>query len=79
MSVCYDKIHKILTLSQSNYIEQLLLKFNLADCKSVDTPMECGLKLTKAMSSDKNLPYQQLIGCLIYVAILTRPDIAFIC
>lgn len=77
MSVCYDKEKSVLTLSQSEYIQQLLLKFNLSDCHTVDTPMESGLKLTKCEKSNKNLPYQQLIGCLMYLAILTRPDIAY--
>lgn len=77
MSVHYDKCNKILTLDQCDYIQQLLQKFNMVDCKAIDTPMECGLKLTKDLNCDKNLPYQQLIGCLIYLAILTRPDITF--
>lgn len=58
----------------------MLDRFKMTDCNPVSTPMETGLKLCK--QSDK-VPlheqhlYQQMIGCLEYAALATRPDITF--
>ncbi|GBN74197.1 Retrovirus-related Pol polyprotein from transposon TNT 1-94 [Araneus ventricosus] len=69
-----------ISLSQSEYIESLLVKYNLNECKSVKTPIVKG--------EDKSLPptneliditmYQELIGELLYLANRTRPDISFV-
>ncbi|GBN88543.1 Retrovirus-related Pol polyprotein from transposon TNT 1-94, partial [Araneus ventricosus] len=69
-----------ISLSQSEYIESLLVKYNLNECKSVKTPIVKG--------EDKSFPptneqiditmYQELIGELLYLANRTRPDISFV-
>lgn len=65
-------------LDQTKFIEKLLTKFNMTDAISVATPLEPGLKLTipKKEEEELDLPYQELIGSLMYIAICTRPDIA---
>lgn len=63
-------------LDQSNYIKDILERFNMTDCKTAQTPMETGLKLLKADKKEDNLEYRNLIGCLMYVAVCSRPDIA---
>ena len=53
--------------------------------RPVTTPLDPGAKLSKdqAPQNDeerqqmKNIPYSQLIGALMYLAIATRPDIAY--
>lgn len=65
-------------LSQKVYIENLIDKFNMTDCKPACTPMELSLKLEKNENKDdRNYPYQKLIGSLMYLAVATRPDIMF--
>ena len=63
-------------LCQTKYIETLLHRFGLEDCKPIATPMETCLKLSLHDAGDyfDVTLYQQAIGCLIYLCI-TRPDI----
>ncbi|XP_045453363.1 secreted RxLR effector protein 161-like [Melitaea cinxia] len=54
----------------------------MGECKPVSTPMEIGLKGLKLERAQKeeeieNIPYQALIGSLMYLAIAMRPDIMF--
>lgn len=70
-----------IVVDQTKYIEQVLSKLNMTDCKSVGTPLEAGKKLIKAevhndVENDK-FPYRELLGCLMYLAVCSRPDIAY--
>lgn len=69
-------------LNQSKYILFLLEKFGMAQCKPCKTPSELNKKLTMDMVDDSNtltgkVPYQELVGSLLYLANGTRPDIAY--
>lgn len=77
MTVNIDKVNEVVTLSQENYINQLLNRFNMAECNVADTPLEPKLNINLDNKDCQDLPYQQLIGGLMYLAVLTRPDIAF--
>ncbi|KPJ11482.1 Retrovirus-related Pol polyprotein from transposon TNT 1-94 [Papilio machaon] len=65
-----------ITLDQRRYIEKVLEQFNMADCKPVSTPLECGLKLEKGDQTELDSKYRSLVGCIMYIAVCTRPDIA---
>ena len=77
MNVNVDKANGVITLSQENYINQLLNKFLMTDCKTADTPMETKLNICKEENCKSTTPYQQLIGSLMYLSVLTRPDITY--
>ena len=72
-------------LSQKKYINDLLEEFNMIKAKTVSTPIEPNIKISKNMcpvtiderKEMENCPYRELIGSLIYLANATRPDIAF--
>lgn len=68
-----------ITVDQEQFIDSILKKFNMSDCSGSDTPMEVNLKLQKGVISKvvQKYPYQQLIGSLMYLSVLTRPDISF--
>ncbi|KAJ2945210.1 hypothetical protein O0L34_g9279 [Tuta absoluta] len=68
-----------ISLDQTKYIEKVIEKFGMTDAIPVSTPMEPGMKLTIPDKDDEkpDLPYQQLIGSLMYIAIGTRPDISY--
>jgi hypothetical protein len=67
-----------ITVDQEQFVEKILKRFDMSDCHGSDTPMEVNLKLEKGLSnSDKKYPYQQLLGSLMYLSVLTRADIAY--
>ena len=68
-------------LRQTQYVNKLLMRFNMSECKPVLTPMEINCKLSKPeYVNTKEMeiyPYQRLIGALLYLSVSTRPDIAY--
>lgn len=69
-------------LDQSNYTQAVLERFNMMQCKPKGSPSELNLKLTKQMVDETNaivgeVPYQEAVGCLLYLANATRPDISY--
>lgn len=79
MKVDRDRKQGTLKLTQSEYVKNLLKKFGMEDCHKTATPMEVNFNLPKADKIDQRFPYQELIGGLLYLAVCTRPDIAFAC
>ena len=65
-------------IKQAKYIQSLLKRFNMEDCKPISTPAEPGVKLSlhdQGEPFDTTL-YAQAVGCLIYLC-NTRPDIQY--
>lgn len=85
IKIDYDRPNRCLQLSQRQYILDMLARFNLTDCKPVATPMEPGIQLSKALCPStsqeteemRRVPYMNAVGALMYLAIGTRPDIAY--
>lgn len=74
-----DRKKKNLFLSQSLYIDKIMERFGMQDCKSVSTPMDTQLERSD-IEGDPMDPklYQKAIGSLMYLMIGTRPDLAFV-
>lgn len=68
----------VMDINQKRYLERLLDRFGMSDCKPKQTPLEAGVKLEKCTDPSKctTKPYRELIGCLSYVAVTSRPDIS---
>ncbi len=62
-----------------------LSRFNLAECNSKVIPADPNSRLTsqmcptdeRAMEAMTKVPYREAVGCLMYIMVLSRPDIAF--
>lgn len=68
------------TISQEQFIYKMLEKYDLLNCKPVSTPMDCGSKPEKAKPDETRTDktqYQSKVGSLLYLAMGTRPDIAY--
>jgi hypothetical protein len=72
-----------LTLSQHSYTEKLLQTYNHQEVRVASTPMVPNTRLDPATDTDReaflamNEDYRQAIGSLNYLAVNSRPDIAF--
>ncbi|KAK2577963.1 hypothetical protein KPH14_012263 [Odynerus spinipes] len=73
----YDEKKSEMSLSQKNYIESLVRKYELESAKLYATPMEQNLKCNPAESLCENIQYRNLIGVLLYLSTGTRPDISY--
>lgn len=85
MKITRDRKTGKLWLDQERYLTDILKRFNMEDCKSVNTPVDVNQKLSAEFSPTKDeerklmqdVPYQEAIGSLLYAAQISRPDIAF--
>ena len=69
------------SLTQPKYVDDMLHRFSMTDCKPTATPMPVGQKLSRdlgdALPTDHQ--YQALVGSLLYLSVNTRPDISHAC
>ena len=79
MTIRRSRETKTMTIDQKCYLEKVLKRFGMADCKPVATPMEPGKHYGKSSEAEEGIDigeYQAIIGSLIYASIATRPDLS---
>lgn len=65
-------------IHQAAYAHKVLSKFEMNECKPVTVPADPNQVLHNFNDSEQaSYPYRQLVGSLLYLAMATRPDIAF--
>jgi hypothetical protein len=87
IAISRDRPSRTISLSQSAFIDRVIERFGQTDAHPCDTPMVAGLQLRRpdpaippsSEVSDwmERTPYRALVGSLNYIAVATRPDIAF--
>ena len=85
IKIIRDRKSKIIALSQENYIDRILSKYNMQDSKKGFTPFRYKINLSQdqcSMTTEekeyiKIVPYSLTIGSLMYVMLCTRPDICY--
>jgi hypothetical protein len=79
MEIRRDRAQGLIRLSQTNLIRTMLGRFGLSNCRSVCTPLDPGAVLQKdGTALDDEYPkYAEMVGCLLYVAVCSQPDIQF--
>src|SRR5271170_7679294 len=72
-----------ITLDQEHFVDQILSRFGMLDCKPVSTPLDASVHLEQAdkeanvdSDSDLTIYYWQIIGSLMFLMMEMRPDIA---
>ena len=84
MQIHRDRKDRRIWLSQKNYLQKVLRRFNMQDCKPITTPLPVNYKLSSSMCPSNEaermemsrVPYASAVGSLMYAMICTRPDIA---
>jgi hypothetical protein len=64
------------TIDQSRYIEDTLMKYSMHDARPSKLPADKNQSLQSDGEPDTEFPFRSLVGSLLYIAIGTRPDIA---
>ena len=76
---------KSITMSQAKYVEEVLKRFGMEDCKPIATPLDTKVKLEKLSMEEydadasrmASVPYKSAVGSLMYAMVATRADLAF--
>ncbi|XP_071043042.1 uncharacterized protein [Parasteatoda tepidariorum] len=69
--------HDKLSLDQKAYVEKILNKFRMVDCKPSDTPLVQSTSSNFVSGEEFHGPYRELVGALLYLSMTTRPDILY--
>lgn len=65
-----------ITVSQKGYTTDVLIRFGMNMCNSIDTPAEVQQKKAEDCDFDlRNCPCRKLIGSILYLSVCTRPNI----
>ena len=81
-----DRAKGALGLSQKEYIEKVLKKYNMHKCSALPAPIVKGDKFGKwqcpineyETAQMKAIPYASAVGSIMYAQVCTRPDLAFV-
>lgn len=77
LGIKIERSRNAISLDQSQYLKSVLNKFNMQDCKAVSTPLPNKVNYEALNSDEKyDAPCRNLIGCLMYVTVCSRPDLS---
>lgn len=80
MEIRRNRDHHLITISQGRYIQYILSKFGMSDARAYAIPMTTGLQPVNTYEEGKgdcDKPFAEVIGSLMFAAVVSRPDIAF--
>ena len=78
MHITRDRANRTIYINQKAYVGRILDAMGMTDCHPCTTPMDADLRKEDYRASKKEVKaYQQLLGSLLWLAMMTRPDIAY--
>lgn len=66
-----------LRLSQETYAKKVLDRFGMADSRPINCPVAPNTTLEVHEGTPAEFPYSQAVGSIMYLAMGTRPDVAY--
>ncbi|KAG2765523.1 hypothetical protein PC112_g25639 [Phytophthora cactorum] len=65
------------TMCQRRYVDDILKRFGMDECKAVVSPVDISTRLISSDAATKvNAPFREAVGALMHLMTATRPDIA---
>ncbi|CAI7841528.1 unnamed protein product, partial [Closterium sp. NIES-53] len=80
LQITRDRARRTITLTQSHMVHQVLQRFGFQYSSPQLTPLSTSHSLSAPPSDESVEPsglYPKLVGCLMYLMICTRPDLAY--
>ncbi|KAE8203689.1 hypothetical protein CF327_g7762 [Tilletia walkeri] len=80
LGVKIEKVDNGFALSQGHYIDTVLERFDMSDCRPESAPIAVGTKLVPEgvpLCPEDTKLYQALVGCLMWLYICTRLDLGY--
>ncbi|KAG2791496.1 hypothetical protein PC113_g25824 [Phytophthora cactorum] len=66
------------TMCQRRYVDDILKRFGMDECKAVVSPVDMSTRLISSDAATKvNAPFREAVGALMHLMTATRPDIAY--
>uniref|UniRef100_A0AAV1U4T5 Reverse transcriptase Ty1/copia-type domain-containing protein n=1 Tax=Peronospora matthiolae TaxID=2874970 RepID=A0AAV1U4T5_9STRA len=73
-----DNDNGSVTMCQRRYVEDVLKRFGMSDCKAVTSPIDISSRLISSIAATKiDAPFREAVGALMHLMTATRPEIAF--
>lgn len=74
-----DRANNIMRVHQKAYTRKIINKFAMVEAKSVSVPADKNIVLYPTDENDKKIivPYREAVGSLMFLALVSRPDIAY--
>ena len=71
-----------ISISQTKYLEQILIKCRMENCKPITTPLETKINVQELncsteLSDEDRYPCRNAIGSLMYAMLCSRPDLCY--
>lgn len=79
VTITRDRGKRQIHLSQPDYAAHVVRNFRMESCHPVAIPADPNVHLVKPAKGsqlDETFPYRQAVGSLLYLAVVTRPDIS---
>lgn len=79
LGIDFEQTDSEVKMSQEMYVNKLLERFEMKDCKPRETPSESKLVFSENADQMKDArKYREAVGSLIYLSTCTRPDLSFV-
>lgn len=76
----HDRYNRIVFLHQQAYTRQIIEKFGMSEAKAVNIPCDPHVELRNVKEGEpnqENVPYREAVGSLMFLTIVSRPDLAY--
>ena len=79
LGIDFSQSDDCVTMSQQRYVEKILNRFDMQECRTCETPCEQKIDYSDdAPKMNDVRKYREAVGSLIYLATCTRPDLCFV-